>query len=132
MLRPLQYHDVGTLLLDLNHIAGLKRRHRSMLPVNCRYHEKIIPRPSQSDKPLRTGAAPIASNGKGSLPYPTEDTVWQGYEQRYQTGPDGRSDFIAIIQRIAARLFKQGDYEEVFIIEVKNRFDHKWLKFSGN
>jgi hypothetical protein len=45
--------------------------------------------------------------------------------------PTDDPDFIAIIERIAVRLFKQGDYEEVFIIEVKNWFDHKWLKFSG-
>src|SRR5262249_32248596 len=40
-------------------------------------------------------------------------------------------EFIAIIDRIAVRLFKQADYEEVFIVEIKNWFDHKWLKFSG-
>jgi hypothetical protein len=40
-------------------------------------------------------------------------------------------EFVALIERIAVRSFKQGDYEEVFIIEIKNWFDHKWLKFSG-
>src|SRR5438552_1789981 len=46
-------------------------------------------------------------------------------------GPTDDPEFIAIIQSIAVRLFKRGDYEEVFIIEIKNWFDHKWLKFSG-
>src|SRR4051812_20614348 len=40
-------------------------------------------------------------------------------------------EFIALIERIAVTSFKQRDYEEVFIIEIKNWFDHKWLKFSG-
>ena len=29
-------------------------------------------------------------------------------------------EFIALIERIAARVFNQGNYEEVFIIEIKN------------
>jgi hypothetical protein len=40
-------------------------------------------------------------------------------------------EFITIVERIAVRLFKQGNCEEVFLIEIKNWFDHKWLKFSG-
>ena len=39
--------------------------------------------------------------------------------------------FISLIERITVRLFAQGDSDEVFIIEIKNWFDHKWLKFSG-
>jgi hypothetical protein len=40
-------------------------------------------------------------------------------------------EFVALVERITARSFKQGHYDEVFIIEIKNWFDHKWLKFSG-
>jgi hypothetical protein len=40
-------------------------------------------------------------------------------------------EFVALVERIAVRSFKQGDCDEVFIIEIKNWFDHKWLKFSG-
>ena len=48
-------------------------------------------------------------------------------------GSDSTDDpeFIALVERIAVRLFTQGDSEEIFIIEIKNWFDHKWLKFSG-
>ena len=45
--------------------------------------------------------------------------------------PTDDPEFVAIIERIAVKTFKQGDYEEAFIIEIKNWFDHKWLKFSG-
>jgi hypothetical protein len=57
VLRPLQHHNIRTLLLDFNHIAGLKRSYRSVLPINRRCHGEIIPRRSQSDKPLQTRAA---------------------------------------------------------------------------
>ncbi len=39
--------------------------------------------------------------------------------------------FIELVKRIVTCSYHQGDYEEVFIIEIKNWFDHKWLKFSG-
>src|SRR5438105_4287125 len=39
--------------------------------------------------------------------------------------------FVALIERIVADLEEDYDPEEVFIIEIKNWFDHKWLKFSG-
>src|SRR6266478_1346975 len=48
-----------------------------------------------------------------------------------RSDPTDDPEFVALIERIAVRSFKQGDYAEVFIIEVKNWFDHKWLKFSG-
>jgi hypothetical protein len=48
-----------------------------------------------------------------------------------RSDPTDDPEFIALIERIAARVFNQGNYEEVFIIEIKNWFDHKWLKFSG-
>jgi hypothetical protein len=40
-------------------------------------------------------------------------------------------EFIELVDRIVVRAFKQGDYDEMFIIAIKNWFDHKWLKFSG-
>jgi hypothetical protein len=45
--------------------------------------------------------------------------------------PSDDPDFIALINRIAVKLFEQNGIDEVFIIEIKNWFDHKWLKFSG-
>lgn len=48
-----------------------------------------------------------------------------------RSDPTDDPEFVALIERIAVRSFKQGDYAEVFIIEIKNWFDHKWLKFSG-
>jgi hypothetical protein len=48
-----------------------------------------------------------------------------------RSDPTDDPEFIALIERIAARVFNQGNYEEVFFIEIKNWFDHKWLKFSG-
>ena len=48
-----------------------------------------------------------------------------------RSDPTDDPAFIALIERIAARVFDRGNYEEVFIIEIKNWFDHKWLKFSG-
>ena len=48
-----------------------------------------------------------------------------------RSDPTDDPEFVALIERIAVRSFKQGDYDEVFIIEIKNWFDHKWLKFSG-
>lgn len=39
--------------------------------------------------------------------------------------------FIALMNRLVVRLDWNFDPEEVFIIEIKNWFDHKWLKFSG-
>lgn len=45
--------------------------------------------------------------------------------------PTDDPEFVALVERIAVRLFKKGAYDEVFIIEIKNWFDHKWLKFSG-
>lgn len=39
--------------------------------------------------------------------------------------------FIALMNRMVARLDANDDPEEVFIVEIKNWFDHKWLKFSG-
>jgi len=48
-----------------------------------------------------------------------------------RSDPTDDPEFIALIERIAARVFNRGNYEEVFIIEIKNWFDHKWLKFSG-
>jgi hypothetical protein len=48
-----------------------------------------------------------------------------------KSDPTDDPEFIAIVERMATRLFRQGGYEEVFIIEIKNWFDHKWLKFSG-
>src|ERR1041385_3563398 len=40
-------------------------------------------------------------------------------------------EFIELVERIAAHTFKRGKYDEVFIVAIKNWFDHKWLKFSG-
>jgi len=40
------------LLLDFNHIAGLKGRHCSMFFVNGCRHKEIIPRADTPDKPL--------------------------------------------------------------------------------
>jgi hypothetical protein len=39
--------------------------------------------------------------------------------------------FVALVERIVARLDEYNEPDEVFIIEIKNWFDHKWLKFSG-
>jgi hypothetical protein len=48
-----------------------------------------------------------------------------------RTDPTDDPAFIELVERIAVRTFKQGDYDEVFIMQIKNWFDHKWLKFSG-
>jgi hypothetical protein len=47
--------------------------------------------------------------------------------------PDEADDpvFIGIIQRTISRLDQDNHPDEVFVIEIKNWFDHKWLKFSG-
>ena len=39
--------------------------------------------------------------------------------------------FIEIIERTIVRLARDNDPDEVFVIQIKNWFDHKWLKFSG-
>src|SRR5260370_1315284 len=48
-----------------------------------------------------------------------------------RSDPTDDPEFIEIIERIAVHLFKQVGHDEVFLIEIKNWFDHKWLKFSG-
>lgn len=48
-----------------------------------------------------------------------------------KSDPTDDPDFVAMVERIAVGLFKQSDCDEVFIVEIKNWFDHKWLKFSG-
>jgi hypothetical protein len=49
----------------------------------------------------------------------------------FRSDPTDDPEFIELVERISVRTFKQGDFDEVFIIEIKNWFDHKWLKFSG-
>jgi hypothetical protein len=39
--------------------------------------------------------------------------------------------FVALINQIVLSLDREYDPEEVRAIEIKNWFDHKWLKFSG-
>jgi hypothetical protein len=39
--------------------------------------------------------------------------------------------FIEVIRRTIERLDHDIDPDEVFVIKIKNWFDHKWLKFSG-
>jgi hypothetical protein len=47
--------------------------------------------------------------------------------------PDATDDpvFIEVIRRTIERLDQDADPDEVFVIKIKNWFDHKWLKFSG-
>ena len=45
--------------------------------------------------------------------------------------PTDHAAFVSMIERTIARLDQDNDPAEVFIIEIKNWFDHKWLKFSG-
>jgi hypothetical protein len=47
------------------------------------------------------------------------------------THPSDDPAFIALVNRMVAKLDGDYDPEEVFIVEIKNWFDHKWLKFSG-
>ena len=42
------------------------------------------------------------------------------------------SAFIELVARIVNKLDEDYDPEQVFIIEIKNWFDHNWLKFSGS
>ena len=47
-------------------------------------------------------------------------------------GPTDDPAFVSMMERTIARLDQDNDLAEVFIIvEIKNWFDHKWLKFSG-
>jgi hypothetical protein len=39
--------------------------------------------------------------------------------------------FIGMIERTVVRLDQDHDPDELFVIKIKNWFDHKWLKFSG-
>ena len=45
--------------------------------------------------------------------------------------PTDDPSFVALVERIVGRLDEYNEPAEVFIIEIKNWFDHKWLKFSG-
>jgi hypothetical protein len=41
-------------------------------------------------------------------------------------------DFIHIIEDIIDGFLNKREIEDVVVIKIKNWFDHKWLKFSGN
>ncbi len=45
--------------------------------------------------------------------------------------PTDDPSFVALVEHVVARLDEYYELDEVFIIEIKNWFDHKWLKFSG-
>ena len=47
--------------------------------------------------------------------------------------PDPSDDlaFVGLVERVVASLDAEFDPKEFFLIEIKNWFDHKWLKFSG-
>ena len=45
--------------------------------------------------------------------------------------PSDDPEFIRLIETIVRRLDDQLEPEEVFVIEIRNWFDHKWLNFSG-
>lgn len=44
---------------------------------------------------------------------------------------DDAPEFISLIEKIVQANIDQHHPEQVFIIYIKNWFDHKWLKFSG-
>jgi hypothetical protein len=47
--------------------------------------------------------------------------------------PDESDDpaFIALVEQIVRRWDEDHNPDEVFLIQIKNWFDHKWLKYSG-
>lgn len=42
------------------------------------------------------------------------------------------NDFIELLNSILARLLEQWAPEKLWVIQIDNWFDHKWLRFSGN
>jgi len=45
--------------------------------------------------------------------------------------PDDDPAFLALVDRITDAVVKQYSPADVFIVRIKNFFDHKWLRFSG-
>jgi hypothetical protein len=46
-------------------------------------------------------------------------------------GSSDDSEFIRLVERIATCTLAQGHFDEMYVVAIKNWFDHKWLKFSG-
>jgi hypothetical protein len=40
-------------------------------------------------------------------------------------------EFLEIVERIVSRVLAESSADELFLVEIENWFDHKWLGFSG-